>query len=339
VRAAVCPAYGPPEVVRIEDLPSPAAGPGQVRVQVHAAAVNFPDVLLIANQYQMTVTPPFVPGSEFAGDVVEVAEDVTDIAVGDRVFGTAAVGAFAEEVVAAAQTLTRVPPGVDARHAAAFGVAHRTAYHVLRSVAALQPGDELVVLGAGGGVGLAAVQLGAVLGATVTAVASSAAKLDAAKEEGATRLINHKAGDLRQALKEAIPQGADVVVDPVGGTLSEPALRCLGWGGRFVTVGYAAGEIPRIPLNLVLLKGVHVVGFQFRDFAAHAAEQMRRNEQELLELLAAGRALPHIGAAFPLTDAAAALRYVSDGQAIGKVVLDVGSQRRREPESAKEVPR
>ena len=323
MRAAVCPGYGPPEVVRVEELPSPAAGPGQVRVRVHAAAVNFPDVLLIANQYQMTVTPPFVPGSEFAGDVVEVVGDVTDIAVGDRVFGTVLVGAFAEEAVTAAQTLTRVPPGVDMRHAAAFGVAHRTAYHVLRSVAALQPGDELVVLGAGGGVGLAAVQLGAVLGATVTAVASSAAKLDVAKEQGAARLIDHKAGDLRQALKEAIPEGADVVVDPVGGTLSEPALRCLGWGGRFVTVGYAAGEIPRIPLNLVLLKGVHIVGFQFRDFAAHAGEQMRRNEQELLELLAAGRVLPHIGAAFPLTDAAAALRYVADGQAIGKVVLDV----------------
>jgi NADPH2:quinone reductase len=323
VRAAVCPAYGPPEVVRVEELPSPAAGPGQVRVRVHAAAVNFPDVLLIANQYQMTVTPPFVPGSEFAGDVVEVAGEVTDIAVGDRVFGTVLVGAFAEEAVTAAQTLTRVPLAVDARHAAAFGVAHRTAYHVLRSVAALQPGDELVVLGAGGGVGLAAVQLGAVLGATVTAVASSAGKLDVAKAHGATRLIDHKAGDLRQALKEAIPHGADVVVDPVGGTLSEPALRCLGWGGRFVTVGYAAGEIPRIPLNLVLLKGVHIVGFQFRDFAAHAGEQMRRNEQELLELLAAGRVLPHIGAAFPLTETAAALRYVADGQAIGKVVLDV----------------
>ncbi len=323
MRAAVCPAYGPPEVVRIEELPAPVAGLGQVRIRVHAAAVNFPDVLLVGNQYQLSVPPPFVPGSEFAGDVVEVAGDVTDVAVGDRVSGTAMVGAFAEEAVAAAPTLTRVPPGVDVRQAAAFGIAHRTAYHVLRSVAALQPGDELVVLGAGGGVGLAAVQLGAVLGAAVTAVASSAEKLDVAKAQGATRLINHKAGDLRQALKEAHPGGADVVVDPVGGSLSEPALRCLAWGGRFVTVGYAAGEIPRIPLNLVLLKGVHVVGFQFLDFAAHAGEQMRRNEQELLELLATRRVLPHIGASFPLTEAAAALRYVADGKAIGKVVLDV----------------
>jgi NADPH2:quinone reductase len=323
VRAAVCPAYGPPEVVRIEELLAPVVRAGQVRVRVHAAAVNFPDVLLVSNQYQVTVPPPFVPGSEFAGDVVEVAGDVTGVAVGDRVSGTAMVGAFAEEAVTAARALTRVPPGVDVRHAAAFGVAHRTAYHVLRSVAALEPGDELVVLGAGGGVGLAAVQLGVTFGATVTAVASSAEKLNVARAQGATRLIDHKAGDLRQALKKALPGGADVVVDPVGGSLSEPALRCLRWGGRFVTVGYAAGEIPRIPLNLVLLKGVHVVGFQLRDFAAHAGEQMRRNEQELLELLASQRVLPHIGASFPLTEAAAALRHVSDGKAIGKVVLDV----------------
>ncbi len=323
MRAAVCPAYGPPEVVRIEELPAPVAGPGQVRVRVHAAAVNFPDVLLVANQYQVAVPPPFVPGSEFAGDVVEVAGDVTGVAVGDRMFGTAPVGAFAEEAVGAAQTLTRIPPGVGMRHAAAFGVAHRTAYHVLRSVAAVQPGHELVVLGAGGGVGLAAVQLGIVLGARVTAVASSPGKLDAAKAHGATRLVDHKAGDLRLALKEALPGGADVVVDPVGGSLSEPALRCLRWGGRFVTVGYAAGEIPRIPLNLVLLKGVHIVGFDLRGFGAHASEEMRRNEHELLELLAAGRALPHIGASFPLAEAAAALRYVADGKAIGKVVLDV----------------
>jgi NADPH2:quinone reductase len=309
--------------VRIEELPSPAVRPGQARIRVHAAAVNFPDVLLVANQYQVAVPPPFVPGSEFAGDVVEVAGDVTGVAVGDRMFGTAPVGAFAEEAVGAAQTLTRIPPGVGMRHAAAFGVAHRTAYHVLRSVAAVQPGHELVVLGAGGGVGLAAVQLGVVLGARVTAVASSPGKLDVAKAHGATRLVDHKAGDLRQALKEALPGGADVVVDPVGGSLSEPALRCLRWGGRFVTVGYAAGEIPRIPLNLVLLKGVHIVGFDLRGFGAHASEEMRRNEHELLELLAAGRALPHIGASFPLAEAAAALRYVADGKAIGKVVLDV----------------
>jgi NADPH2:quinone reductase len=323
VRAAVCPAYGPPEVVRIEEVPSPVLGPGQARIRVHAAAVNFPDVLLVANQYQISVPPPFVPGSEFAGDVVEVADDVTEIAVGDRVFGSGLVGAFAEEALGTALTLTAAPPGIDSRQAAAFGVAYRTAYHVLRSVAVLEPGEELVVLGAGGGVGLAAVQLGVVLGATVTAVASSAAKLDVAKSHGATRVVDHKAGDLRQALKDALPGGADVVIDPVGGKLSEPALRCLHWGGRFVTVGYAAGEIPRIPLNLVLLKGVQILGFQLGDFAVNAPHETQRDTKELLALFGAKRALPHIGASFPLTETAAALRYVADGHAIGKVVLDI----------------
>jgi len=325
MRAVVCHSYGPPEAVALEDVPPPVLGAGEVRVRVHAAAVNFPDVLVVANEYQITVPAPFVPGSEFAGVVAETADDVTDLVVGDRVFGATLKGAFAEEVVVASGTVTRIPSAVDARHAAAFGVAHRTAYHVLRSVASLQPGEELVVLGAGGGVGLAAVQLGVVLGATVTAVASSAEKLDVAASYGASRLIDHRAGDLRQALREAVPGGSDVVVDPVGGDLAEPALRSLRWNGRFVTVGYASGVIPRIPLNLVLLKGVRILGFEFLGFATHAPDDVRRNESELMELLATQRVVPHIGATFELAEAAAALRYVADGRAIGKVVLDVAS--------------
>lgn len=323
MRAAVCRDYGPPEVVRIEEVPAPDLPPGSVRVRVAAAAVNFPDVLLVADTYQVSAPTPFVPGSEFAGVVEAVGEEVGGVAVGDRVMGTALTGAFAEQAVVAAPALTPVPPGVDDRLAAAFGVAHRTAYHVLRSVADLRPGEELVVLGAGGGVGLAAVQLGVELGATVTAVASSDEKLEVAASMGASRLVNHREGDLRPALRAELPQGADVVVDPVGGDLAEPALRSLRWGGRFVTVGYASGAIPRIPLNLVLLKGVRILGFQFRDFAAHAPDELRRNDAELLSLLAAHRALPHVGATFALADAAAALRYVADGKAIGKVVLDV----------------
>ena len=330
MRAALCEAYGPPEAVKIADLPSPAVGDGQVRVQVRTAAVNFPDVLLVANQYQLEVPPPFVPGSEFAGVVAEVGPGTDGLAVGDRVSGTTLVGAFAEEVVVAASALAPIPAGVDDRHAAAAGVAHRTAYHVLRSVARVEAGDEVVVLGAGGGVGLAAVQLATLLDAAVTAVASSDEKLQAAATYGARNLIDHRAGDLRQALRDHLPGGADVVVDPVGGALSEPALRSLHWGGRFVTVGFASGEIPRIPLNLVLLKGVAILGFQFRDFATRAEEEFRRNEGELASLLADGRVTPHIGATFPLDEAAAALRYVADGRAVGKVVLDLA---RREESS------
>jgi len=331
MRAAVCREYGPPEVVQVDDdLPAPELGPGQVRVRVHAAAVNFPDVLLVADKYQVTVPPPFVPGSEFAGVVTEVTEvadgapeTISAVAVGDRVIGTAMVGAFAEEAVVAAETVRRIPDGVDERTAAAFGVAHRTAYHVLRSVAALAPGDELVVLGAGGGVGLATVQLGVLLGASVTAVASSAGKLAVATSHGAAHVIDHRAGDLRQALKDTLPGGADVVVDPVGGDLAEKALRALRRGGRFVTVGYASGSIPRVPLNLVLLKGITITGFEFLGWGAHAPDEMRRNDDELDALLAAGRIVPHVGATFPLDEAAAALRSVADGKAIGKVVIDV----------------
>ena len=323
MRAAVCRSYGSPDVVTVDELPPPELNAGQVRVGVAAAAVNFPDVLLVADKYQMSVPPPFVPGSEFAGVIEEVGEGVSGLAVGHRVFGTALVGAFATQIVVSPAALSHTPDGVDDVAAAAFGVAHRTAFHVLRSVARLQPGEELVVLGAGGGVGLATVQLGALLGASVTAVASSPEKLDVAKERGATTLINHREGDLRQSLRDAHPDGVDVVVDPVGGDLAEPALRSLRWGGRFVTVGYASGTIPRIPLNLVMLKGCRVVGFQMLSFATNAPDEFRTNEAELMQLLADSRVLPHIGRRFPLDEVVAALEYVGDGRAIGKVVLDV----------------
>jgi len=320
VRAAVCPAHGPPDVVRVEELPSLAVAPGQVRVKVGAAAVNFPDVLLIANEYQISVPPPFVPGSEFAGVIVETGDGAEVFAIGDRVTGAGLYGAFAEEVAVPAAGLSRIPDGVDERTAVAFGVAYRTAYHTLRSMARVQEGDELIVLGAGGGVGLAAVQLGVLLGTSVTAVASSTEKLDAAAGYGATHLINHKSADLRTALKVAVPGGADAVIDPVGGDLSEPALRSLGRGGRFVTVGFASGVIPRIPLNLVLVKGVRVLGFQFQDVPP---DEFARNEEELRVLLVNGRVRPHVCAVYPLAETVAALKHVADGRAIGKVLIDL----------------
>jgi NADPH:quinone reductase len=325
VRAALCRSYGPPELVNVEDVDSPELGAGQVRVGVTAAAVNFPDVLIVADRYQIKVPLPFVPGSEFAGEIVQVADNVSGFTRGERVFGSTLVGAFAEEVVIGAATLARTPSSVTDRAAAAFGVAYRTAYHVLKSVGRLEPGEDLVVLGGGGGVGLAAVQLGHLLGARVTAVASSPEKLDVAKSLGAVQGVNHRQRDLRQALRELLPEGANVVVDTVGGGLSEPALRALGWGGRFVTVGYASGEIPKIPLNLVLLKGVHVLGFQFLDFATHQPDDLRRNEEELMALLAAGRVSVYIGESFTLEETPEALRRVADGNAIGKVVIDVSS--------------
>lgn len=318
IRAAVCPGYGAPEVVRIEQCPTPSVDAGQVRVRVYAAAVNFPDVLLIANQYQVSVPPPFVPGSEFAGVVIETGAE--DFRVGDRVTGTGMYGAFAEEAVVPAASLSLTPDGVDDRTAAAFGVAYRTAYHTLRSMARVQAGDQVVVLGAGGGVGLAAVQLGVVLGASVTAVASSDEKLATAHSYGAAHLVNHRSSKLRDALREAVPDGAHAVVDPVGGELAEPALRSLRRGGRFVTVGYASGVIPRIPLNLVLVKGIHVLGFHFQDVPP---DEFDRNEAELREHLVSGRVRPHVGAVYPLEETGQALRHVADGRAVGKVLIDL----------------
>jgi NADPH2:quinone reductase len=321
VRAAVCPNYGPPEVVKVQPHPVQEVQAGQVGVRVQAAAVNFPDVLLIANEYQVSVPPPFVPGSEFAGVVDELGSDVTAFAVGDRVTGTGMFGAFAERVVVGAASLAPIPYGVDAHTAAAFGVAHRTAYHALRSMARVTAGDELIVLGAGGGVGLAAVQLGVALGATVTAVASSTEKLDTAASYGAAGLVNHTDGDLRAKLRDVLPGGAHAVIDPVGGELSEPSLRALRRGGRFVTVGYASGVIPRIPLNLVLVKGIQLLGFQFQDVPA---AEFERNDRELRDLLVSGRVSPHVCAVYPLSETAAALRHVADGLAIGKVLIDLG---------------
>lgn len=323
MRAAICRSYGGPEAVRVEEVAAPVAGPGQVVVRVAAAAVNFPDVLLVADRYQLHVDVPFTPGSEFAGTVVATGDGADGFAPGDRVFGTVLVGAFAEQVAVAPASLQRIPDGIDDVTAAAFGVAHRTAYHVLRSVARVQPGEELVVLGAGGGVGLASVQLGAVLGARVTAVASSPEKLAVAAACGAHNLVDHRAGELRAALRACLPDGADVVIDPVGGALAEPALRTLRWGGRFVTVGYASGDIPRIPLNLVLLKGVTILGFQFASFVAHEADAYRRNEAALRELLVSGQAVPHVGARRRLDDVADAMQLVASGRAIGKVVLEM----------------
>ena len=316
----MCREWGPPEVVTVEEVPDPSPGPGEVVVAVEAAAVNFPDVLIVANGYQVSVPVPFTPGSELAGAVVAVGSGVDGLVAGDRVFGSVMVGAFAEQAVVAATSLTIVPDGVDGKAAAGFGVAYGTAHHSLRSVADVQPGEWVAVLGAGGGVGLAGVDVAHALGARVVAVASTEAKREAARAHGADVVVD-PATDIRDQLKEATGGGVDVVLDPVGGALSERALRACRYGSRFVTIGFAAGEIPRIPLNLVLLKGVAVLGFEMRTFGLHEPEAEARNRVELLELLASGRISPHVGAEFALADTAAALRHVADGKAIGKVLV------------------
>lgn len=324
MRAAVCRELGGPENVVVLDVPTPAPGPDEVLVRVRCAAVNFPDVLMVSGGYQVPVPVPFTPGSELAGVVESVGERVTALRPGDAVYGVTMTGAFSELAAVPAAALHRLPPGVDFESGAAFGVVYATAYHSLRSVAELRPDDWLCVLGAAGGVGLAVVDVGVALGAGVVAVASSPEKLELCRSRGARATIDYAAEDLRVRLREVTEGGADVVIDPVGGPAAEQALRSTRWGGRFVTVGFASGEIPRIPLNLVLLKGVTIKGFEMRTFGERAPELAARDEQELSELLETGRIRPHIGARFPLGDVAAALRHVAERRALGKVLVDVG---------------
>jgi NADPH:quinone reductase len=322
VRAAQCVEYGPPSCVVVVDVPEPVASEGQVVVDVAAAAVNFPDVLLMADLYQIHIPVPFTVGSEFAGTVREIGAGVVGIAVGDRVMGSTMFGAFAERIAVSASSLQPVDSAVHLRTAAASGVARTTAYHALRSVARVQPGEWVVVLGAAGGVGLAAVELGAVLGARVVAAASSAEKTELCLARGAEATIDYATEDLKLRVKEITADGSHVVIDPVGGPHAEQALRSMRWGGRFVTVGFASGEIPRIPLNLVLLKGVVVSGFVFEGFARHQPEDRRRDVAELAALARAGRATPYISATYPLDQVGRALADLAERRATGKVLVE-----------------
>lgn len=323
MRAVVCRQYGPPEDLVIEELPDPTPGPGTLVVRVRTAAVNFPDMLLIDGKYQLKIPVPFTPGSELAGDVIAVGDGVA-FRPGDRVFGAAFVGGFAEQAVLPASVVTAIPDGVDYAAAAGFGVTYRTAYHALRSVAQVKPQDWVVVLGAAGGVGLAAVDLGVAMGARVLAAASSPEKLDVCRQRGAAATVDYDREDLKERIRAITGDGARAVLDPVGGPYAEPALRALARGGRFITLGYAAGSIPAIPLNLVMLKGITVQGMEIRTFATDHPAENERDLAELNELFATGKVTPYIGARFPLADAAAAVRYVADRKAVGKVIIDVG---------------
>jgi NADPH:quinone reductase len=321
MRAIVCQEYGPPESLTLIDLADPIARPGQAVVDVAFAAVNYPDVLMIANRYQVSIPPPFVPGSEFSGVVVAVGEGVDTVQPGDHVFGASMTGAFSEQIVVPASALRKVPEAIALEAAAAFWIAHATAYHALRSIAEVQPGERVVVLGAAGGVGLAAVELAVLLGAQVIAAASTADKLALCRQRGATDVVNYAEVDLRDVLRQIAPDGIDVVIDPVGGPVSERALRALRWKGRFVTLGFASGEIPRIPLNLVLLKGCVIKGFEVRTFPQVEPGLAARDERELIELLSTGRIAPHISAIYGLEQAAVALAEVAGRRSTGKVLL------------------
>ncbi len=322
MKAVLCKKLGPPEDLVVEDIPSLEPRAGQVVISVKAAGVNFPDTLIIQGKYQFKPEPPFSPGGEAAGIVKSVGEGVTSVKPGDRVIAAATWGGFAQEMVADADRLVPMPDGMDFVPASAFILTYGTSYHALKDRAHLQPGETMLVLGASGGVGLAALQIGKAMGARVIAAASSDAKLDLCKRNGADEVINYGTEDLRSRIKQLTGgKGVDVVYDPVGGPYSEPALRDMAWNGRFLVVGFAAGDIPKIPLNLALLKGCSIVGVFWGAFTRNEAERNRRNNEELMQMYLAGKVKPHIHATYPLERAAEALNEVLYKRVTGKVVL------------------
>ncbi len=325
MRALVCRAFGPLDDLKVGDLPDPAIAPGHVIVDVAAAGLNFPDVLCVQGLYQFKPETPFAPGQEGAGVVAEVGDGVTHLKPGDRVAFVQLSGAIAEKALVPANMCIPVPDGMDLTTAAAFSMAYGTSFYALKQRAGLRAGETLLVLGAAGGVGLAAVELGKAMGATVIAAASSAEKLKACVAAGADHGINYADEDLKARAKELTGgAGVNVVYDPVGGPYSEPALRSLAWEGRHLVVGFAAGEIPKIPLNLTLLKSCQIVGvfwgaWTFRDPKAAAA-----NFAELHALFDAGELKPVISETYDLDHAVDGLRALAERRAVGKLVVAVG---------------
>ena len=324
MKAVLCKVYGPPENLVIEDVDAPAPARGEVLVDVHACGLNFPDVLMIQGKYQSQPPLPFSPGGEVAGVVAAVGPGVERFAVGDRVFGGTGFGGFGEQVVMQAGALRAVPEGMSLTQASAISTTYGTSYYALKQRANLQPEENLLVLGAAGGVGLAAVELGHAMGARVIAAASSEEKLAVARAAGADELIDYSDGELKDKVKALTHgKGADVIYDPVGGVLFDQCMRSINWYGRVLVVGFAAGEIPRVPINLILLKSCQVVGVFYGAWAARCPEESAANFAEILDLYRQGRIEPLVGAEYALSDYAAALRCLMERRAIGKVVVKV----------------
>jgi NADPH2:quinone reductase len=322
VRAAVCRELGPPSVLQVEEQPDPEPGPGQVVVAVEAAGVNFVDGLFVAGQYQIKPALPFVPGSEVAGHVVAVGPEVEGLAAGDRVLASVGLGGFASRVVVAAGTAVTLPEGMDAARAATFTQSYSTGLLALRDRAHAAPGETVLVLGAGGGVGLAAIGVARALGCRVLGVASSAEKREAALEAGAEAVLDPVVESVKDAARSwAGGSGVDLVVDPIGGALAEPSLRALGDRGRYLVIGFASGDIPSLPLNQVLLRNRSVLGIDWGIWAmTHPAEQ-RALLDDLLAMVNAGTLDPVRPAQYPLEEVAGALEDLLGRRAVGKIAL------------------
>jgi NADPH2:quinone reductase len=321
MKALLCEALGPAETLVIRDLPEPAPGPGEIAIRVRAAALNFFDTLVIEGRYQVKPPLPFSPSAECAGVVSAVGEGVSDWQVGERVAAWLGYGAARETVVVPTQAAIRIPDKLSDHQAAGLFVTYGTALHGLIQRGEIRPGETLAILGAAGGAGLAAVEIGALLGARVIACASSPDKLALAREHGAQDGLDCAADDIRAGLRRLAPNGLDALYDTVGGELAEPALRSMGWGGRYLVVGFAGGEIPKIPLNLLLLKGCDLRGVFWGDFVRRDPAGHRANMERLLAWAAAGQIRAHVHGAYPLERAAEALALIAGRKVQGKVVL------------------
>ncbi|BAU77157.1 NADPH:quinone oxidoreductase family protein [Metapseudomonas furukawaii] len=324
MKAVLCKAFGPADTLVLEEVASPEPKKNEVLIEVHAAAVNFPDTLIIEGKYQFKPPFPFSPGGEAAGVVAAVGEKVSHLKPGDRVMALTGWGSFAEQVAAPAYNVMPIPKGIDFNSAAAFGMTYGTSMHALKQRANLKAGETLLVLGASGGVGLAAVEIGKAMGARVIAAASSAEKLEVARAAGADELINYSSEDLKERVKALTGgQGADVIYDPVGGDLFDAAVRAINWNGRLLVVGFASGRIPELPVNLALLKGASVVGVFWGSFAQRQPQDNLANFQQLFAWYAEGKLKPLVSRTFPLERAADAINCLASRQAVGKVVVEV----------------
>jgi NADPH2:quinone reductase len=330
MKAMLCTEYGPPEKLVLTDIPSPKAAPGQMVISVKACGVNFPDVLIIENKYQFKPALPFAPGAEIAGVVKETGEGVTRFKAGDRVIASLGNGGMQQEVLADPNRCIPMPDGMDFDTGSALVLTYGTSHYALKDRAKLKPGENLVVLGAAGGVGLAAVELGKAMGARVIAGASSQEKVDLAKRHGADDGFVYPTGSLsrdqQKAFSEEIKRltggrGADVLYDPVGADYAEPAIRAMNWEGRYLVVGFAAGEIPRIPLNLTLLKSCDILGVFWGAFTARDPKRNQEHLAEIMRWVVEGKIKPYISARFPLARAGEAIRMLADRKAQGKVVV------------------
>ncbi|MCR9278297.1 MAG: NADPH:quinone oxidoreductase family protein [Pseudomonadaceae bacterium] len=326
MKAIRCHANGMPEDLVVDDVDDLLPGPGQVVIDVHAAALNFPDVLMIQGKYQSQPPFPFSPGGEVSGIVRAVGDGVDNVKIGDPVFAGSGVGGFAEQAVMPAAATSPVPKGMSFAQASGIRTTYGTSYYALKQRAQLKAGETLLVLGAAGGVGIAAVELGKAMGARVIAAASSDEKLAAAKAAGADELINYSDGQIKDKVKALTDgKGADVIYDPVGGELFDQCMRCINWDGRILVIGFAAGDIPKVPINLVLLKSCQIVGVFYGAWVARSPAENASNFAEILAFHADGKINPLVGKTFAFNDYAAALRCLMDRRAIGKVVLEVRS--------------